>query len=400
MKKLHISLLFLPFILISSFAIGQSDYRKAHYVISHSKNNFFKGSEANIAKANSETESLSLALNKNQDVPLKVYTLTNLKALRISSMYNTSLPRVTNLSKISSLDKLQHLSLKKLQVARFPDEIIISNKLKTLQISTRKVNLDYIPDLSKTNIHYLSISLFDDAKPLPLTKNFKTIFETRTIEELDLFEAKFKDEDLIGLKNLENLKYLNISRSNLNSINFIGHNKQLKELKIVESGVTEIGSEIGALNNLTYLSLSNNDIQKIAPELYDLTNLVTLNLSYSKNLESVSNDIKKLQNLQYLNLRGSKITEIPAGVFELKNLIELDLSNTNITSIPEDILKLEKLEVLRISSKEPQALIIDAKLLSQLKNLKQVQVASTSKVEKDIKKQAKKLKKLRPEISI
>jgi len=57
---------------------------------------------------------------------------------------------------------------------------------------------------------------------------------------------------------------------------------------------------------------------------------------------------------EYLDLaiQHPKLTEIPAYVFEMTNLRELDLSGNRIGVISEDILKLTKLEILRLGGNQ------------------------------------------------
>ncbi|XP_064619612.1 uncharacterized protein LOC135483043 [Lineus longissimus] len=65
------------------------------------------------------------------------------------------------------------------------------------------------------------------------------------------------------------------------------------------------------------------------------------------NIKELPSNISLCTNLSSLKLNGSKITELPSGLTQLQDkLRELDISHLNLSSLPEVVTKLTKLEIL------------------------------------------------------
>ena len=57
-------------------------------------------------------------------------------------------------------------------------------------------------------------------------------------------------------------------------------------------------------------------------------------------LKHVTDKLSNLQNLMFLNLSYFQLNEVPLCIFELENLIHLDVSYNRIPNIDVDIIKL------------------------------------------------------------
>lgn len=124
--------------------------------------------------------------------------------------------------------------------------------------------------------------------------------------------------------------------------------KNLTELDLRSSGLTEFPDSITEIVNLTTLDLGYNNLTNISESIKRLVNLTTLYLG-GNNLTEISESITGLVNLTTLNLRGNKLTEISESIIGLVNLTTLDLSRNNLTEIPESITGLVKLTMLDLS---------------------------------------------------
>src|SRR3989338_3522530 len=69
----------------------------------------------------------------------------------------------------------------------------------------------------------------------------------------------------------------------------------------------------------------------------------------NQNLTTVPNDITKLTKLNELNLSNNKFTSIPASVLDVSTLITLNLSNNQISKAPQNLGKLTNLQSLNLS---------------------------------------------------
>ena len=128
----------------------------------------------------------------------------------------------------------------------------------------------------------------------------------------------------------------------------------LKTLNISNNQITEIPKEIFNLTNLTYLDISNNKIKEIPKEIFNLTNLTDLYVSNNQ-ISEMPKEICNLTNLTDLYVSNNQISEIPKEIFNLTNLTnltDLDISNNQIKEIPKEIVNLSDLYDLDISNNQ------------------------------------------------
>ncbi|MEO7163696.1 MAG: leucine-rich repeat domain-containing protein [Bdellovibrionia bacterium] len=98
--------------------------------------------------------------------------------------------------------------------------------------------------------------------------------------------------------------------------------------------------EKGLLDNYQTLSFDDCDIKQLPTNLHLLSGLKILNIQNS-NLESLDN-ISDLKNLIRLSAKDNRIKVIPDELGNLPHLKSLNLSNNLIKSIPAQVLKLHK----------------------------------------------------------
>ena len=84
------------------------------------------------------------------------------------------------------------------------------------------------------------------------------------------------------------------------------------------------------------LSLAGYHLQQLPPEICDLRNLATLNLSFN-NLTSLPKNIDNLTNLKTLILSRNNFIKLPTNLSALTSLNNLDVSHNNIKSVPNTI---------------------------------------------------------------
>ena len=129
----------------------------------------------------------------------------------------------------------------------------------------------------------------------------------------------------------------------------------LKELNISYNQITTIPDEITNLSNLTSLYLNSNKITAIPDEIANLSNLTTLDLSSNK-ITVIPDTIAQLANLTTLSLSSNQITAIPDAIANLANLTSLSLDSNKITAIPNAIANLANLTSLSLDSNKITAI--------------------------------------------
>lgn len=91
--------------------------------------------------------------------------------------------------------------------------------------------------------------------------------------------------------------------------------------------------------NVTALYLRGLDLVQLPKSLFELTNLRELSL-YDNKLRALSPDIRKLKNLEHLTLHANELTELPAEIGELERLKILNLFGNQLAKLPQEILRL------------------------------------------------------------
>ncbi len=138
--------------------------------------------------------------------------------------------------------------------------------------------------------------------------------------------------EIIGLKELTELRMLDLSNNYIKEIKNLENFGNLFSLDLSNNRITEIQG-LENLLNLRFLKLSNNIIKEIKG-LDTLTNLMTLYLNGNQ-----INELKGLENVKKLNalyLAGNNITEVK-GINHLLNLRRFDLGTA--PQIPKDQIK-------------------------------------------------------------
>src|SRR3989338_8582990 len=129
---------------------------------------------------------------------------------------------------------------------------------------------------------------------------------------------------------LQNLRKLDLSDNQITNVcPEIGQLKNLQILNVSYNQVVHVCPEIGQLQNLQILDLMGNHITYMCPEIGLLQNLQYLNLSLNK-INNICPEIGQLQNLQYLDFGNNRITIIPADIIQCNNLVRIEYHDNNI----------------------------------------------------------------------
>lgn len=99
-------------------------------------------------------------------------------------------------------------------------------------------------------------------------------------------------------------------------------------LKLDKTQLAEIPEEMGKLLKLEHLSMKNNELEKLYGEVTELGCLRSLNLRHN-NIKSsgIPPELFQLDELTTIDLSHNKLKEVPDGLEKAKNLLVLNLSH-------------------------------------------------------------------------
>ena len=174
--------------------------------------------------------------------------------------------------------------------------------------------------------------------------------------ETRLYLSELSLHTIPPLYALGHLTYLNLSNNNIQHIEpcFFSHLSNLTYLCLYNNHIQYIPSlTFSDLTNLQILSLDRNDLQDISPLAFsNLTNLDTLSLE-SNHIHTIDSQLfSDLENLQFLYISRNNLNSIDPLVFSnLTRLKTLDLAYNHISSIDSQFFSnLENLEYLCINN--------------------------------------------------
>ncbi|WP_417915672.1 COR domain-containing protein [Candidatus Electronema sp. JM] len=112
--------------------------------------------------------------------------------------------------------------------------------------------------------------------------------------------------------------------------------------------LTTLPPELFQLTNLTTLDLSANNLTTLPKEICQLRSLREIHLWENK-LTALPQELGQLRNLQKLYLWNNKLTNLPMELFQFTSLTELHLGGNQLTTLPPEIGQLTKLEYLLLN---------------------------------------------------
>lgn len=171
-------------------------------------------------------------------------------------------------------------------------------------------NLDEMKNLS--NLKYLDLS-FAKISDISVISNFPDL------EVLVLYQTSISN--FKSIDTLTNLVQLDLGHTFVKDISFISNFPKLKKLEMEFTNIVDL-SPLSNLQNLEYLNISYTDVNSIKP-LSNLKNLKKVYLMYTKvsDISPLSNSI----NLEELNLMNSRVFDITP----LKNISGLTIVPQN-----------------------------------------------------------------------
>lgn len=205
----------------------------------------------------------------------------------------------------------------------------LPHTLKTLKLAQNK--LTHLPPTCKfgfkteaSDLHGLKLTTLDLSSNRFREFPYKNIGEPTKgrimveLIKLDLSRNKISEIDPdADLRTFGNLKTLDLSSNQFSEFPTCLKIVPLVTLRLIFNKIEEIPAEYlnskTVIENLKEFNVSNNPVSTLPPEIFDLRELVSLGIAYTKVTE-IPRDIMKLENLQQLNCHGSLLDQKMAAI--------------------------------------------------------------------------------------
>jgi len=246
----------------------------------------------------------------------------DMKSLRWLRLTDTRLQKIP--AEISGLSKLEHLTLKRNNVAAIGDgELSALKCLRTLNLSRNNLETRGVPP---------------------------DIFDNEELNTLDLSHNKLTAVPDGVCKAKSTLVVLNLSHNNL---------------EMIPSALLMNTTE------LLHLDVSHNELDALPPQLRRLTNIQTLILSHNPLSHFQIRPLPALTELRTLHMRNTQRngTNIPTNLEALVHLTDVDLSENALTKIPEGLLKVPNLKRLNLGSNQIEEVSAEIEKWTNLETL-------------------------------
>jgi Leucine-rich repeat (LRR) protein len=317
-------------------------------------------------------EELDLSFNNLANVHEKAFV--DLKNLEILDLSFNKLVN-TDSQVFGHLSNLETLLLNDNNLKRFDgNSVENSNGLKKLYINNN--NLSELNNLSFPNssltlnashnlIQSLSFSKLTDLKVIDLSVNGIRIMKRISFKNVAVKEL-YLDQNYLGINsfgsetfsNLQGLKLLSLSNNQITQLdpNLFKNNNKLETLNLAKNNLRS-SNLLNLPVSLNKLNLNSNFFDSRL-NVTNLINLKRLDLTFN-NLKQVSlHLLSNLKSLLWLDLSNNQITKLDYGCFkDFKATIGLNLSKNRISSLPLGIfVGLDNLNYLDLSRNQIKAL--------------------------------------------
>lgn len=143
---------------------------------------------------------------------------------------------------------------------------------------------------------------------------------------------------------------------------------RITALRLQGLKLATLPAQIGALDALEYLVLSDNLIDSLPAALWDLDRLVELDLGGNR-IASLGAGVGRLKSLLFLGMRANALTALPDSLFALPHLETLLLAGNILDTLPESVANLAFLRYLDLSGNALRALPFTVAAMEALDSL-------------------------------
>lgn len=199
------------------------------------------------------------------------------------------------------------------------------------------------------------------------------IDSSKVLNTLELYRAKrFEGIQEVMNAGVENAHKLVLYGRNIERLSpDVGNLTYLASLDVSHNKLTELPEELSNLHYLQGLYATHNRLNTFPEQILLLPVLIKLDLSANQ-IGTIPSEIRRMDQLTRLTMDQNTLTSIPVELYALKNLNVLELADNGLQSLPEGISGLRTLEKLDLAGNRLTGLPREITTLSG--NLKELNI--------------------------
>ncbi|XP_019513393.1 PREDICTED: protein scribble homolog isoform X3 [Hipposideros armiger] len=152
------------------------------------------------------------------------------------------------------------------------------------------------------------------------------------------------------------------------------YSRSLEELLLDANQLRELPKPFFRLLNLRKLGLSDNEIQRLPPEVANFMQLVELDVSRNvtplvTDIPEIPESIKFCKALEIADFSGNPLSRLPEGFTQLRSLAHLALNDVSLQTLPGDVGNLANLVTLELRENLLKSLPASLSFLVKLEQL-------------------------------
>lgn len=218
-----------------------------------------------------------------------------------------------------------------IELRALPEEFCQLRSLKYLHLTCPYVEL--LPDSFGylTNIQHLHLSHFKRLRMLP--NSFRNLIQLKHLNLQSCFNLTLSEETFANISTLE---YLELSGCKKLEIlpPYVTHQPSLQVLRLFNTRLKELPSDIGKLSSLELLSLESPLLETLPFSLGHLRSLKELSFIGCHRLNSLPDSLGLLTGLSTLSIRSCGIHSLPPEVVKMNNLVRLTVEECPLRKLP------------------------------------------------------------------
>ena len=289
-------------------------------IVKHAKN-LSEFPQEEIKKDYRNITMMDLSMNRIQEIPSLVNTMSKLATLRVNDNMVKTLPSQINIPSLKVLD-LNNNDLK-----RFCKSIKLTS-LTEINLSINQITKIDDDFGTMANLKYMDLSI---NRITAVPKTFSKLTNLTYVDISNNLLSAFP-QSLLQLKSIIILK---LKENKIDSLpNGISKMTSLQVLDISFNMIEKISPSLCKLSKLSVLDVSANPINEINDQIQMLTSIKEFNISYSP-LKTLPKSFMSLVGLRKLTLQHTSLKVPPAGLQQFSRVTELNLSNGELEKVTE-----------------------------------------------------------------